>query len=277
MSGGCKKIFLSSCIFLNIFSFGIQASSSAMADMVYPPKGALLKAEWLKVWVKDFFKMQTFLFTPDTLKVLAITVPAYIGTRQMDNCLQCCFYKDCCHKNLCQAPKTFYKIVDASVPALIGLFTALTFFSNDADLRLTSFVYTEAVISYWIVKNIFKNSNKCDLNLRPKHENFCKDKCYYGGFPSGHAGEAALAAVLFGLRYGPRWGVPLGIFTAVVFAAGINGNRHYLSQSVAGLGLGVIYGLAAYSFIESKISCPVDFCATSGPNGYKGLRATYSF
>src|SRR3990167_2356718 len=209
MSGGCKKIFLSSCIFLNIFFVNNAMSGVASFDPVYPlkkieseawiypPKGALLKAEWLKVWVKDFFKMQTFLFTPDTLKVLAITVPAYIGTRQMDNCLQCCFYKDCCHKNLCQAPKTFYKIVDASVPALIGLFTALTFFSNDADLRLTSFVYTEAVISYWIVKNIFKNSNKCDLNLRPKHENFCKDKCYYGGFPSGHAGEAALAAILF--------------------------------------------------------------------------------
>jgi membrane-associated phospholipid phosphatase len=273
--GLCRYLFAVIYLFI---SFNIYScDNQSLANAIYPPKGSLLKAKWLKVWVNDFFKLQTFLFTADTVKVLAITIPAYIGTRRMDNSLQCCFYRDCCHKNVCQAPKGFHTFANVSVPTLIGLLTGLTFVSDNPELRLTSFVYTEAVISYWIVKNIFKNCNKCDWNMRPKHEAFSKDKCYYGGCPSGHVGEAAVAAVLFGLRHGPKWGVPLGVFTAAVFAASINGNRHYLSQSIAGLGLGLIYGLAAYNLIESKISCPIDFCTTSGAGGYKGLRASYSF
>lgn len=266
-----KKIsfIISSFVFiqLNIFC----------ADSIYPPKAALIKPCWLKVWAKDFFKLQAKVFSVDTVKVLAFTLPAYIGTRQLDENLQCCFYRDCCHKNVYQAHKAFYEFTDKGVPAMIGILSSFSFFSNNQDLRLTSFVYTEAVISYWILKNIFKNSCNCDLNKRPKNANFCKDQVYYGGFPSGHVGEVALAAVLFGLRHGPKWGVPLGVFAAAVFAASINGNRHYLSQVIGGLGLGLIYGLAANALIESKISCAVDFCFTSGANGYNGIKVGYSF
>ena len=271
-----KKIFFLfySCIFFNLIS---DSMYEQYRKNVYPPKGALLKAPWLKVWAKDFIQIQLNLFSVDTLKVLAFIVPIYVGTRKMDNRLQCCFYDENCHRNLCQAPKKFYEVVDKSVPALIGLLSSFTFWSNNPELRLTSFVYTEAVISYWIAKNIFKNSCKCDLNLRPKSEDFCKEKKWYGGFPSGHVGEAVLATFLFGMRHGPKWGVPLGIYTAIVFAASVNGNRHYLSQAVGGLGLGLIYGFASYALIESKISCPVDLHLTSGPNGYNGLRVGGTF
>ena len=71
-------------------------------------------------------------------------------------------------------------------------------------------------------------------------------------------------ATLFGMRHGPAWGIPLGLFASFVFADFLNCNRHYLSQLVAGAGLGVIFAVAASKVVDKKLaerysfSCGVD-------------------
>lgn len=247
-------------------------------DDVYPPKNWIIQSKWLKMWAIDFLKMQIQLFTWDTMKILAVLLPAYFGTRTMDKDFQYYFYDGSAHRNIHQVPKWLCELSDKGIPAMIGILSSFSFFSNNPEVRLTSYVYTQATISYWIVKNIFKNSTyNCQFNARPKHEGYCKDCTAYGGFPSGHAGEAVLAAILFGMRHGPKWGVPLGIYATLVFGVSISSNRHYLSQVIGGVGLGMIYGVAAYNLIKSKFPYDISCGMSSDSKGRAMVNIGYSF
>lgn len=248
-------------------------------DEVYPPKSWLVKRTWLGTWAKDFLLTFKNTLSWQTVKILGFAVPLYAGVKTMDKDLHTCFYQDCCHKNINQIPSSWIEIADKGVPAMIGLLSSFSFFSNDPELRLTSFAYTQAVIAYWITKNIFKNSLKCDFNVRPKNEHFCKcDSCKaHGGFPSGHTGEAVLAAVLFGLRHGPKWGVPLGAFATLVFGVSISANRHYASQVIGGLALGLIFGAASYKTITDKFPEDLGCSLWTDKYGRAGICIDYSF
>ena len=61
-------------------------------------------------------------------------------------------------------------------------------------------------------------------------------------------------AVLYGMRYGVKAGFPLGLTAAMVGATFLSCNRHYLSQLIAGVGLGAMYAFAANKLIDSKLS-----------------------
>lgn len=278
-----KKSFLI-CLFS--FSLALSFDDSEFVkgknfswDEVYPPRGSLLNRKWLKIWVEDFFKLQAQLFTWDSVKILTAVVPVYLGTRKMDKDFQTCFYDSENHKNIHQIPKWLCELSDKGVPAMIAILSSFSIFSYNPELRLTSFVYTQAVIAYWIAKNIFKNSCNVDCNMRPKNEKFCNcDKCTaYGGLPSGHTGEAVLAAILFGLRHGPMWGIPLGLYATLVFGVSVSSNRHYISQVVGGVGLGMLYGVAAYNLIKSKFPYDISCGLRSDHKGRTLVDVNYSF
>jgi membrane-associated phospholipid phosphatase len=61
-------------------------------------------------------------------------------------------------------------------------------------------------------------------------------------------------AVLYGMRYGPRYGVPLGLLALGVGATFLSCNRHYVSQMVAGAGFGAMYAIAANKLINENLA-----------------------
>jgi membrane-associated phospholipid phosphatase len=90
--------------------------------------------------------------------------------------------------------------------------------------------------------------------LRPWNEHFSSVQRARGGFPSGHLATVSYAATLYGVRFGPKWGVPLGLLTAAVGVSFLNCNRHYISQILAGVGLGAIYGVAASKQVDFRLA-----------------------
>jgi len=58
--------------------------------------------------------------------------------------------------------------------------------------------------------------------------------------------EMTYATMLFGLTMGPGFGIPLGASTLFIATAFVKSNRHYISQLVAGMAVGTIFGVAGY-------------------------------
>ena len=89
--------------------------------------------------------------------------------------------------------------------------------------------------------------------------------------------EAAYMTTVYGLQYGIKAGIPLGIFSSAMLGMSIACNRHYTSQTVAGIALGVIYGVAAHQLIERKLieETSIDFCYDS--RGLPNIRLAYYF
>ena len=200
------------------------------------------------------------LFTTDSLKILAIFAPAYIAARYGDNALHTCFYSPEKHKNMCQLSKGWHNGADKAGIVIPVALSLLSIAPVNEHLQLTSRVFAAGVLPLWGLKNIFKRVQHKGC-LRPKCEFFDKNQLYYGGCPSGHLAFMAYATTLYGLQEGKYWGIPLGIASAVIFGVSINGNRHTLSQLIAGTGLGVLYGVAASKVIdryhETSFTCDI--------------------
>jgi len=75
-------------------------------------------------------------------------------------------------------------------------------------------------------------------------------------FPSGHAARAALLAVL-ALGMGPAWfGLLLLVWAPLVVLARVAMGVHYLSDVLAGVALGVVFGVLALSLLP-QLAFPV--------------------
>ena len=61
-------------------------------------------------------------------------------------------------------------------------------------------------------------------------------------------------AVLYGMRFGINFALPLGSVAAFVTVIFLSSNRHYLSQMIAGAGFGAMYALSASRLIDSKLA-----------------------
>jgi hypothetical protein len=66
----------------------------------------------------------------------------------------------------------------------------------------------------------------------------------YSSFPSGHTAIAFAIATVYGHRY-RRWKIPVYLLATGVGIARIQAGRHYLSDVVAGAGIGVLAGRAS--------------------------------
>ena len=141
----------------------------------------------------------------------------------------------------------------ASIGIPILLLGSDFFFSKDQDKRYTSQILLLGMPFVIWGKKVIKMMKFEDCR-RPWNENFSCDERSYGGFPSGHTAQASYMAVLYGLRYGPRYAAPLGALTAFIGVNFVSCNRHYLSQVIGGAAFGTLYALAANQLVSRKMT-----------------------
>jgi hypothetical protein len=233
-------------------------------------------SHFLNTPIKDVFLLHKNLISLTSLKVLAAAAPLYAITRSLDDCVHRCFYDEKNHKNINQMPKSCSKFAAKGMAIPIVLFGGFAFFSRDEQLKTTSYVFLLGMPFVIIGKDIIKHW-QAEHCKRPRCEWFNKDKCHYGGFPSGHMAEAIYMTVLFGMRYGPQAWIPLSAWSAYVFGSFINCNRHFVSQLVAGGALGAMYALAANKLIDSKLIQNIDFSAGVSPRGEMHVGVGFKF
>lgn len=215
----------------------------------------------------------------DSFKTVVATFPFFAAGQMIDEPIQECFFNKKWRINTHQLPGIFNATADRAIMDSIAALSASFFlFSHNQRLRQTSKMFLLGLPFIVLTTNIIKRSCKYDICYRPLDEKFCKNgKKSYGGFPSTHAAQITYATVLFGCQFGVKAAVPLtiaGLFIAVPF---VNGNRHYVSQLVAGAGLGTLFGLAANKVIRGK--CNDDVAINIGVDrGYMpSLKLSYKF
>jgi membrane-associated phospholipid phosphatase len=200
-------------------------------------------------FLKEAAYLYWSLFSIDTAKILVGTAPFYISARIVDESLQEHFYDRSCHKNKKQFNHGFIEAVEKTAFAGPLLLATFWIWAPEEHARTTSRLFLVG----WLSGLYFKDFVKCaktNANLRPWHEHFSRERRAHGGFPSGHMFEASYMMMVWGLEYGIRAWIPLGIFSSMMFAVSVNANRHYLSQTIAGTALGIIFGFATHKAIQ---------------------------
>lgn len=226
--------------------------------------------------VQDIIDLHLNIISKETFIVIAATMWPYFITREFDNNLQCHFYSHSSHKNINQAPRWCTTLVDFGIAIPVVGFGSQLFLSSDPEWREAARMLFLGIPFVIFGKDIIKTFDS-EFCLRPWHEDFCKDhKRKGGGFPSGHMAQAAYVATLYGMRFGPKLAVPLTFFAAALGIIFINCNRHYLSQLIAGAGLGAIYGIAANKVIDRKLCEGWNVGLCIDRKG-AGIKASYQF
>ncbi|HEX2977868.1 MAG TPA: phosphatase PAP2 family protein [Candidatus Babeliales bacterium] len=232
------------CLFLFHFAFDVQANCVNKKKYTTP----CFQVRGIPEFLKETVYLYRSLFTIDTVKVIVGTVPFYLSARMIDESFQTHFYDRSCHKNRRQFNCGFIEAVEKTAFAGSVLLSTFSLWAPDEHVRRTSRLFFVGVVTGLCFKDVVKCA-KTNANLRPWNEHFsCKQRAH-GGFPSGHMFEASYMMTVWGLEYGIRAWVPLGTFAALMFAVSVNANRHYLSQTIAGTSLGVIFGLATQKAI----------------------------
>ena len=218
-----------------------------------PGSGKREIKKYTKPILLDALELHRNLFTWDTLKIAGVLFPFYFGTRLIDEKLQNCFYDRHHHKNIHYIPKPCHSIAQCSIAIPIVLLGSQAFFGSTEEMRETSKIFLLGLPFVFWTKTLIKKIH-FEANMRPWHESFDRYQRSCGGFPSGHMAEATYTALVYGLRFGPRFAVPLGALALGIGATFVVCNRHYISQIVAGAGLGAVYAFAANKLIDSKKS-----------------------
>lgn len=217
------------------------------------PDGATDAAKWLGGIIKDVAVLQINMISWDSFKTIASVFPFFIGARMLDEPTHSYFYDHSHHKNKNQLPnwcETFAKTTSMGVPLV--LLGSQAFLSRDVEFQATSRMLLLGMPVVVWGKDFIKKA-QFDACLRPWNEKFsCKQRAF-GGFPSGHVAQATYTAVLYGMRYGPKFSIPLGLISASIGLMFVGCNRHLLSQVVAGVGFGAMYGIAANRLLDEKL------------------------
>lgn len=257
-----KKVFLSSLIACNVIMCIVQG---AQKDPLQP--GWLDKSgRFLSGIVVDVVDLHVKLFSVETAKIITAFTPFFITARFIDEGFQSTFYIPEQHKNKCQLPEQCHQVAKSGIAVpMVALSTAWIWGWNE-DLRYTGRMTALGLPFVQSGKDILKNieSTCC---LRPWNEHFSNKKRSSGGFPSGHMANVTFLATLWGLRHGARWAIPLSMFAVFVMADFVNCNRHYVSQLIAGTGLGVIYGIAASKVVDKRLSDRITLSISTTPRG----------
>ena len=184
----------------------------------------------------------------------------------IDEKLHNCFFDHKRKKNRNEPAQWCKEVARLSIGIPIALLGTQAFFSRDPDMQTTSQVFLTGMPFVLLAKDFFKEQLNFDLCKRPFHQTFAKEQRKFGGFPSGHLAEATYTAVLYGMRFGPNYAVPLGSIAAFVTVVFLSSNRHYLSQMIAGAGFGAMYALSANKLIDSKLAKKRDLQLGLGTN-----------
>ncbi|KKP35706.1 MAG: Phosphoesterase [candidate division TM6 bacterium GW2011_GWF2_32_72] len=200
--------------------------------------------------LRDVLELNLNIFSRDTMKVLTVTMPGFLLGRMMDRKVNSVFYDLFNHKDLRQCSHYCRDwTAKAMYPAEIFLASEY-FWSNNDRLRTTSWYFMLGLPFVMFSRQFFYGVN-VPFAYRPGCGRFPK-KIKMGGFPSGHISQISYMATLYGLRHGKKWGIPLGLLGLTTFSVFLNSNRHFVSQMVAGAGLGSIYAFAVKNLIEKR-------------------------
>lgn len=201
----------------------------------------------------DAFSFHKNLISFDTLKVAAAVVPSFFLVRHYDDKIHECFYNACEHKNIHQMPGWTREVARVITGPTITFLALQGFLSKRAQDFYTAGAMVLGFPFLWYTNEFIKKI-KMDCSLRPWNQHFSNHKRASGGFPSGHTAKIAYLATLYGLQYGWKAGIPLSLMAVGIGGIFIASNRHYASQIIAGVGVGVAYGIAAHKIVESKLS-----------------------
>jgi hypothetical protein len=207
---------------------------------------------------EDAVRINLGLFSWDSLKIFVTTTPFFVGARMIDEKLHNCFFDQRNKKNRYEPAQWAKETARLSIGIPIALLGTQAIFSRNEDMQLTSQIFLTGMPFVLLAKDLIKKLD-FDVCKRPFHEKFAKHQRKFGGFPSGHLAEATYTAVLYGMRYGPNFAIPLGgvaVFVSVIF---LSSNRHYLSQMIAGAGFGAMYAFSANRLIDARLTKRRDF------------------
>lgn len=232
-----------------------EQNQNSNDELVLTPvkKKRKLGGEHLWDLIKDSFILNKNLFHPDSFKILATAFPVIVGGFMADSAIHKNFYRYDCHKNINQLHSGFHKFCESwAVPIVASVGATCFVFSHNEDLRQTSRAFILGLPFVILVSDALKWLIKVDICYRPFNERFYRNRSVTG-FPSTHAAQITYAAVLFGMRLGPAWGIPLGILDAAIGISCLNDNRHFLSQYIGGMTLGALYAFAADKLVRDKL------------------------
>lgn len=282
-----KKIWKKFCstTFFRIFFFCILGMSMPMISKPCESICSLhekdtIPVRYTKRILKDGYLIIKNIFDPDTFKVIVGTIPFYIAASMMDEKLHHCFYIREKHKNVCQLDPFFCGFAQYGFTFPVFFASALSIAARDERLRHTSRIFMVGVPLVFFTSDLIKQSVFIPAAFRPWHEDFHRHKRSFRGFPSGHMALVSYAAFTYGLQMGPKYAVPLGLLATFVGASFINCNRHYLSQIIAGAGVGAVFAFATSKAVDQKLAClnkNINVGASVDAKGCPALSVSFQF
>lgn len=226
--------------------------------------------------VYDALRLGVNLFSMESVKVLTGFAPLFIITRRFDESLHMKFYDDVNHKNINQLPQVCHTFAKDGIAIPMLLVSGLWIYGWNDDLRQTGRMAAIGIPFVQCGKDLIKQL-RLRFCLRPWHENFSSKERASGGFPSGHMATAIYVSSLMWMRHGPQWGVPLTAFAVAMGLDFLNCNRHYLSQMVAGAGLGLIFAYAANKVIDANLAHDFRLICRVDHQGASNFGISYHF
>lgn len=234
---------------------------------------------YLRKYFYDSGKIIKNLFDMRSMKVITGVYPFYIIGRWADPHLQAKFYDPVTQTNIHQAPrsvKILFEDVCMAIPFIY--FSSQGFAHRNPVERRAAQLFVTGFLWAWGSKVLAKQF-KHDGAIRPPHEDFDQSKPTHGGSPSGHSAMASFMATYWGMYKGKKYGIPLGLYTGLIMGIAVTGNYHYISQAIAGAGLGILFGVAANKSLGEilKEEIKVSFDFAQDRHGNPGFKISYDF
>lgn len=262
--------------FLFLF-FSVNPHPSVIDDL-----GPKRVNQYFKKWVLDSYHLGQELCSVRTMKALSTFVPFYLTARRVDTKIHHYFYNAEFHENRHQPPQWLQRLVDYEImelPAWICRFFSIA--HRDPQERRAMQLFTTGLVWTLFAKLVIKQIGKglkMEGSLRPLHPGFSRDWKYYHGLPSGHSLLIAFTATYLGLYKGPKYGIPLFLYTGFVMGMRVAGNHHYLSQVITGTAIGCLFGCASYAVLEKQILQEnLSINLVSDTSGKIGISLSYQF
>lgn len=226
--------------------------------------------------LRDMMLINFNLFSWQSFAIISVTLPLYGIGAMADNKIHSCFYDTVYHKNQHALPKWAIDTSKSLIFAPLAILGSYAFFSSTEEKRLASRVFLEGAPLVWAAKDLIKQF-ETPAHERPKNEFFCPHKRVYGGFPSGHMALSMYMTLFYGLEFGHRYAVPLGLCSLITGALLVESNRHYFSQVIAGAALGALYAFAAKKVVEYDQARQFDYSLSVDRHGKPTFQVAWLF